>query len=149
MENHPQKYSMSDESSKKWYHKIIKETYAFAMGLVVILPFMLAFVYVATMLQNTELLEKMVALLGGLVAVIIGYYFGQRPVQQLTEQVKKSGEVAQQLTQQVKKSGEETQQNKDLFSESKVDLLDLLEDFDEIKKGKEELKTRMEKRKYE
>ena len=135
MENHSQQYSMTVEPNKKSYTKIIKESFSFAIALVVLIPFMIYFGVVLIYLQDMVLLEKLSALLGGLVALIVGYYFGQRPIQQLTEQVKKSGE--------------ETQQNKDLFSGSKVDLLDLLDDFDELKKENEELKTMMEKRKYE
>ena len=126
---------MTVEPNKKSYTKIIKESFSFAIALVVLIPFMIYFGVVLIYLQDMVLLEKLSALLGGLVAIVVGYYFGQRPVQQLTEQVKKSGE--------------ETQQNKDLFSGSKVDLLDLLDDFDELKKENEELKTMMEKRKYE
>ena len=135
MENHSQQHSMTVEPNKKSYTKIIKESFSFAIALVVLIPFMIYFGVVLIYLQDMVLLEKLSALLGGLVALIVGYYFGQRPIQQLTEQVKKSGE--------------ETQQNKDLFSGSKVDLLDLLDDFDELKKENEELKTMMEKRKYE
>ncbi len=126
---------MSDDSSMKWYHKIIKESFSFAIALVLLIPFMIYFGVVLIYLQDIVLLEKMTALLGGLVAVVIGYYFGQRPLRELSKQVQKSGT--------------ESQQNRDLFNNSKVDLFDLADDFEDLKKENEELRRKVEKRLHE
>jgi len=110
---------------------MLKENHTLVIAIIVIVPFMFFFGYVLLVFKDVMLLEKMTALLSGLVAAVLGYYFGQRPVQQLTEQVKKSGE--------------ESQQNKNLFNGSKEELLDLIEDFEDIRKENEELRTMMEK----
>lgn len=78
---------MPDEPNMKWYHKIIKESFSFAIALVVLIPFMIYFGVVLIYLQDMVLLEKMSTLLGGLVAMIVGYYFGQRPLKELSKQV--------------------------------------------------------------
>ena len=87
MENSSQQYSMADESNEKSYSKIIKESFSFAIALVVIIPYMIYFGVVLIYLHDIVLLEKMSALLGGLVFVIIGYYFGQKPLKELSKQV--------------------------------------------------------------
>jgi hypothetical protein len=48
---------------------------------------MIYFGIVLLYFKDAVLLEKMTALLGGFVAAILGYFFGQRPVQNLTQQL--------------------------------------------------------------
>jgi len=117
---------MSDESSMSFRHKIIQESFAFAIGLVVVLPFMIFFGVVLIVLQDIVLLEKMTALLGGLVALIIGYYFGQRPLRELSKQVKEA-EV-------------EIATKKQQFHGAKEDALSLSDDFDILKKELDEIR---------
>jgi len=117
---------MSDESSMKWYHKIIKESFSFAIALVLLIPFMIYFGVVLIYLQDTVLLEKMTALLGGLVAVVIGYYFGQRPVRELTTQVK----AAQ----------EEKEKTRGRYVKATTDFMDWSELFEDIKRDMESIK---------
>ena len=96
---------------------------------------MIYFGVVLLVFKDAQLLEKMTALLSGLVAAVLGYYFGQRPVQQLTEEVRKSGE--------------QTQQNRDLFNGSREDLFDLIDDFDDLRKENEELRAMLRERNNE
>jgi len=110
---------MSDDD-KKWYHKIIKESFSFAIALVVIIPYMIYFGVVLIYLQDIVLLEKMSALLGGLVFVIIGYYFGQRPLKELSKQVQEAQK--------------EIATKKQQFHGAKEDALGLSDDFDDLKK---------------
>ena len=124
---------MSDESSMKWYHKIIKESFSFAIALVLLIPFMIYFGVVLIYLQDTVLLEKMTALLGGLVAIVIGYYFGQRPLKELSNQVK----TVQQEKDEEKKEKETT---KSQYKESKGLMSDILVDYEKQKREIEELR---------
>jgi len=124
---------MSDESSMKWYHKIIKESFSFAIALVLLIPFMIYFGVVLIYLQDTVLLEKLTALLGGLVAIVIGYYFGQRPLKELSNQVK----TAQQEKEEEKKEKETT---KSQYKESKGLMSDILVDYEKQKREIEELR---------
>ena len=111
---------------------MMKENHTLVIAILVIVPFMIYFGVVLLVFKDGALLEKMTALLSGLVAAVIGYYFGQRPTQQLSEQVKKSGE--------------ESQQNKNLFNGSRDDILDLIDEFEEIQKENEELRRMMEEK---
>ena len=124
---------MADDSSMKWYHKIIKESFSFAIALVLLIPFMIYFGVVLIYLQDTVLLEKMTALLGGLVAIVIGYYFGQRPLKELSNQVK----TAQQEKEEEKKEKETT---KSQYKESKGLISDILDDYEKQKREIEELR---------
>ncbi|PBO85696.1 MAG: hypothetical protein COA77_02175 [Thaumarchaeota archaeon] len=116
---------MSDESNTKWYHKIIKESFSFAIALVVLIPFMIYFGVVLIYLQDIVLLEKMSALLGGLVAMIVGYYFGQRPLKELSKQVQEA---------QI-----ESEENRRDANEATVDLFELSENFENLKRQFDEL----------
>lgn len=118
---------MDDEPSKKWYHKIIKESFSFAIALVVLIPFMIYFGVVLIYLQDTVLLEKMSALLGGLVAVVIGYYFGQKPTKQLTEQVKETQA--------------ESEDSKRETEEAISDFIELTKRFETFKRKFDEIKN--------
>lgn len=124
---------MADDSSMKWYHKIIKESFSFAIALVLLIPFMIYFGVVLIYLQDTVLLEKMTALLGGLVAIVIGYYFGQRPLKELSNQVK----TVQQEKDEEKKEKETT---KSQYKESKGLISDILDDYEKQKREIEELR---------
>jgi uncharacterized protein HemX len=74
--------SQSDEQSKS--------RRSFTLALVVVVPFMIYFGIVLLYFKDAVLLEKMTALLGGFVAAVLGYYFGQRPVQNLTQQLSRA-----------------------------------------------------------
>ena len=124
---------MADDSSMKWYHKIIKESFSFAIALVLLIPFMIYFGVVLIYLQDMALLEKMSALLGGLVAIVIGYYFGQRPLRELSNQVK----TVQQEKDEEKKEKETT---KSQYKESKGLISDILDDYEKQKREIEELR---------
>ena len=117
---------MSDESNKKSYPKIIKESFSFAIALVVLIPFMIYFGVVLIYLQDIALLEKMSALLGGLVFLIIGYYFGQKPLKELSKQV----QVAQTQSAESRLDADDTT----------IELFELTEQFENFKRQFDEIK---------
>ena len=80
--------SEEEKNEKSKVRGLMKEHYSFVIALIVVIPFMIFFGVVLLVFKDAALLEKMTALLSGLVAAVIGYYFGQRPVQELSNQVK-------------------------------------------------------------
>jgi len=127
--------NMSEEENneKSKVKGIMKEHYSFVIALIVVIPFMIFFGVVLLFFKDAALLEKMTALLSGLVAAVIGYYFGQRPVQELSNQVK----TAQQEKDDEKKEKETT---KGQYRESKVMMSEIIEEYDNQKKQIEELR---------
>lgn len=103
---------------------ILKENYSFVIALVVIIPFMIFFGVVLIGFKDFVLLEKMTALLSALVAAVLGYYFGQRPVRELTNQISQA-----QL---------ERDQSRDQFETSRKDLFKIHRQYEDSKKLIEE-----------
>lgn len=87
----------SSGPKKRTEHQTLKEHYSFIIALVVIIPFMTFFGVVLLYLQNMEMLEKLTALLSGFVAAVLGYFFGQRPVQELARQVSRAEEEKEEI----------------------------------------------------
>jgi len=125
--------SEEEKSEKSKVRGITKEHYSFVIALIVVIPFMIFFGVVLLVFKDAALLEKMTALLSGLVAAVVGYYFGQRPVQELSNQVK----TAQQEKDDEKKEKETT---KGQYKESKAMIFEIIEDYDKQKGQIEELR---------
>lgn len=64
-----------------------RELYAFVVALIVVCAYIVFYGIVLAHDSDYSGLEKVSATFGSLVAAVIGYYFGQRPVQSLTRQV--------------------------------------------------------------
>ncbi len=117
---------MSNDSTNSTKHKLDKEKYTFTIALIVIIPFMIFFGVVLLVFKDAILLEKMTALLVGLVAAVLGYYFGQRQMGELNKQVQKA---------QVDLATENKK-----YRGAKEDALDLSDAFDDIRKDLAEVK---------
>lgn len=125
--------SEEEKSEKSKTRGIIKEHYTFGIALIVVISYMIFFGVVLIVFKDMVMLEKMTALLSGLVAAVVGYYFGQRPVQELSNQVK----TAQQEKYDEKKEKETT---KNQYKGSKEMMAEILEDYDNQKKQIDELR---------
>ena len=62
------------------------EWFQFIVSLVIIVPF-IAYIGIFHWFQMTQEAKDVLAMLGAFVGTIVGFYFGQRPVQNLTQQV--------------------------------------------------------------
>ncbi len=78
------------KTEKDQFDEQSKSRRSFILAVVVVIPFMIYFGIVLLYFKDAVLLEKMTALLGGFVAAVLGYYFGQRPVQNLTQQLSRA-----------------------------------------------------------
>ncbi|PJC50844.1 MAG: hypothetical protein CO032_02770 [Nitrosopumilales archaeon CG_4_9_14_0_2_um_filter_34_16] len=105
---------------------LLKENHTIVIAIMVIAPFMFFFGWVLLVYKDAVLLEKMTALLSGIVAGVLGYYFGQRPTQQLSEQVKKVQS--------------ESDDHRHDAAEAANDFLALAEQFENFKRQFDEIK---------
>jgi len=90
-----------------------KPEQAFIIALIVIVSFFLIFASTLFFLSE-QMLEKVAALLSGIVMAVIGYYFGQRQSQAMSEQAKDASKQRDQLQKERDeiKSDEEELKNK-------------------------------------
>ena len=112
----------TDVKTKRSPDELSKPSRSFIIALVVIVPFMIYFGVVLLYLKDAVLLEKMTALLGGFVAAILGYFFGQRPVQNLTQrlaEVSSEKEVAKRRVEEARLGADMTETD---VNEMKVEL---------------------------
>jgi hypothetical protein len=72
--------------------------------------------------------EKVASTLGPIAASVIGYYFGQRPVQALTEQVQKAAAEGQEARAGLREAGDQT----GIDNQQIRDLRDQIRTKDEI-----------------
>jgi len=71
------------------------EWFQFIIAMVIIIPFM-AYVGIFHAANMTQEAKDILSMLGAFVGTIVGFYFGQRPIQSLTKQIQKeSSEKAQ------------------------------------------------------
>lgn len=73
-----------------------KPEYVFIIALIVIVSFFLIFGLTLFILSE-QMLEKVAALLSGIVMAVIGYYFGQRQSEAMSEQAKDASKQRDQL----------------------------------------------------
>lgn len=112
----------TDVKTKSSLDELSKPSRSFIIALIVIVPFMVYFGVVLLYLKDAVLLEKMTALLGGFVAAILGYFFGQRPVQNLTQrlaEVSSEKEVAKRRVEEARLGADMTETD---VNEMKVEL---------------------------
>jgi uncharacterized membrane protein YgaE (UPF0421/DUF939 family) len=76
--------------------------------------------------------EKVTSTLGPIVATVIGFYFGQRPVQSLTEQVQEVAVKKEKAKVGLEETSDQTSEQRAIANEQIQDLREQLRTKDEI-----------------
>jgi hypothetical protein len=112
--------------------RLAPENYTFVIALFVIGSFVLYVGLILFYLRDLNLLEKMSAVFSGFVAAILGYFFGQRPVHALTNQVQDAIQQKEEIKKEKESVAAESEMDKATLRRIKEELSDLERRMNEI-----------------
>jgi len=113
------------------------EWFQFIVSLVIIVPF-IAYIGIFHWFQMTQEAKDVLTMLGAFVGTIVGFYFGQRPVQNLTQQVATATNKNQSFTVSSFEAGEIIESDKVTIEELRGQIKSLKQTIESLNNDNEE-----------